>query len=460
MAEEKTTNRDGRLEARITEGGYAAVLTVIPPEGEGTYPPSSDGFRVLKQAGVTFGIDKDLVAETIRSGPYGQPVVVAQGRRPKPGTDARIVYSFDLEKHKRPSERDDGTVNYHELGIVENVQKGQVLAIKVPATPGAAGVLVDGTVVPGLPGRDRPLAAGKNTVLVDDGTRLVSLADGQPVLSGGGRISVLPVFSINGNVDFSTGNVDFVGTVEVRGSVSPGFVIKARGDILVRGSSAALLLEAGQDLVVDRGIQGQHRGRVVAGRDVRAGFVENAEISCGRNLYASSVLHSRVEAGGRVEVLGGKGLIAGGCVRAREAVLARSMGSPLATATEVQVGVFPRIRAELEKAGAELESCRRTIFELERQLERAQGPMDISPAATHVRARILALTQQLQDAREKREALEALIQDMKGALRDDVEGLVVADVVHPGVKVTLGARSLSVSETRTQVRFHQGLALE
>ncbi|HAI20982.1 MAG TPA: hypothetical protein DCM14_03685 [Clostridiales bacterium UBA8153] len=460
MAEKPPVDRDGRVDARVTEGGYAAVLTVTPPQGTGAWPSVADGLRVLKQAGVTFGIEKDLVAETIRAGPHGQPVVVAQGRRPKPGIDARIVYSFGLEKHKRPSERSDGTVNHHELGIVENVQKGQVVAMKIPASPGAAGVLVDGTVVAGLPGRDRPLAAGKNTVLVDDGTRLVSLGDGQPVLAGGGRVSVLPVFSISGNVDFGTGNVDFVGTVEVRGSISPGFVVKARGDILVRGSSAALLLEAGQDVVVDRGIQGQHRGRVVAGRDVRAGFIENAEVNCGRNLYASSVLHSRVEAAGRVEILGGKGLIAGGCVRAREAILARSIGSPLATITEVQVGVLPRIRAELEKSVAELEKCRRVIFELERQLEKAQGSGDSGPAATHVRARLLALTQQLQEARERREVLAAQIQDLQGALRDESEGLVVSDLIHPGVKVTLGSRSLSIPETRTKVRFHQGAALE
>lgn len=460
MPVETVPDQDGRVEVQVTAGGYGATLVVVPPVGGGHWPSVADGLRALKQAGVTFGINKELVATIIRSGPYGQALEVAQGKKPKPGTDARIIYSFDAEKRARPSERRNGTMDFHELGTVENVQKGQVLAVKVPASPGAAGVMVNGTVVSGTPGRDRPLTAGKNTVLVDGGTRLLSLGDGHPVLEAGGRVSVLPLFTVNGNLDFQTGNVDFVGTVEVRGDVSQGFVVKARGDISVRGSSAALLLEAGQDVLVDRGIQGRNRGRVSAVRDVRAGFVENADVSCGRHLRASSVLHSRVEAAGRVEVLTGKGMIAGGSIRAKEAVLARAIGSPLATPTEVQVGVLPQVRTDLGAATAELEACQREIAALEVQVWHLRGQVESAALTTDTRARLLGLVQRLHAAYQRREVLEAKMQELNLALEEDQEGLVAADLVYPGVRITVGAHTIQVSETRRHVRLHHGTPLE
>ena len=52
----------------------------------------------------------------------------------------------------------------------------------------------------------------------------------------GRKISVLNVYHVPGNVGYATGNIDFAGSVVIRGDIENGFVVKAEGDVTVGGN--------------------------------------------------------------------------------------------------------------------------------------------------------------------------------------------------------------------------------
>ena len=74
------------------------------------------------------------------------------------------------------------------------------------------------------------------------------------------KINVFPVYEVNGDVDYNTGNIDFVGTIVIRGNVRSGFKVKADGDIRIIGSVEGAELEAAGSIEISAGIIGQNKG--------------------------------------------------------------------------------------------------------------------------------------------------------------------------------------------------------
>ena len=56
----------------------------------------------------------------------------------------------------------------------------------------------------------------KNVVETEDGLRLLADAAGQPKIIDG-KVTVLEIYEVNGNVDNTTGNIRFNGKVIVKG---------------------------------------------------------------------------------------------------------------------------------------------------------------------------------------------------------------------------------------------------
>ncbi|HYG58267.1 MAG TPA: FapA family protein, partial [Symbiobacteriaceae bacterium] len=293
---------DGRVTARISPDGMEASLTVVPPRSGGQAATVSQAMTALARAGVSAGIDSQAVEELIRAASTATPyegsarsAVVARGTPATRGQDAVISYHDLLQMPSGyPQQKADGSVDHFQLNLVRNVSQGTVLATRKPATKGVPGTNVMGAQVPCQDGREQPLRVGKGCRVSDDGLSVVAETEGHAVLGYDGRINVSPIFEIRGDVDTSTGNIDFVGTVVILGSVHQGFVVRAGQNVEVHGGIDGGTVEAGGDITARYGIQGGSRGRVVAGGRIQCRFVENADVRCHRDLLVSDgILHSR-----------------------------------------------------------------------------------------------------------------------------------------------------------------------
>lgn len=449
-------DRDASVSVDLSQDLMEAYVNIHPALG-GQKVSSAQVFEALRAAGVTEGIDPAAVETAVAEQHTGGRFLVARGRPPVNGQDGSIAYLFETRGiAARPLELEDGRVDYYNLNAVQTASAGQVLAVRTAPTAGSPGATVTGRPLGAKSGRDVRLPKGKNTdVNPVNPDELVAIVSGQVLLQAG-KVSVLPVYEVRGDVDFGTGNIDFVGAVTVQGSVASGFTVRATGNVEVRGSVEAASILAGGDVIIHRGVQGGDRGRL-SGRNIQAKFIQNCRVEAtGDVLVDEALMYADVSAQGRVEVRGSKGRIVGGFVRAVQSVSARVIGSKLGTRTEIQVGVNPDIRAEFEQ-------LTRDLGARERQLEEvAKGVRVLKEAATGGRplpggdpervgkllAALSQLSEEVETMRTRREELDTIV-------NGGGPGLIKAlDTVHPGVRVTIGPISLNIQDESAKALFY------
>ena len=400
----------------------------------------------IEQSGVTFGVDLEAARKALES--PGIQVVCASGQSAVDGVNAVINYKIDMENKGRPVELEDGRVDFKNLNIFTIVAQGDLLAEKIPATPGTPGIDVLGQPVPAKNGKDIPLPVGKNVQAVD-GVQVVAGIAGQLVIANN-KINVIPVIEIKEDVDLSTGNIEFVGNVIVRGSVQAGFSIKAEGNVEIYGTVSGGSVE-GNNVTIKMGIQGMHRGYVKATENVATKFIENGTVHAGKDILVSDViLNSNISAGKKVIVEGRRGLITGGTVVAGEEIRAQVVGTHMATNTELGVGVNPGLREEYQTLRKELKKVELSAEQTQKALNILRN-MDQSTMSQDKREMLLKLTKAQFHLAGQTENMRNRLTEIDLALEEMRYGRIkVANIIYPGVKIVVGTL---VKPIREQLKF-------
>ena len=367
---------DGTMTVNITEDEMKAFVHFSPPRFSGRHMEFDEVIEELRSAGVESGIRENQIREYLEAMDYSSPLLAADGQRARNGRDAYIDYKVRVDKSRVQFEEDEsGKVDFRNLELLENVVVGQVLAVKVPAEEGVPGRTVTNRIIPARSGKDTAMQYGKGTILSEDGTELTAEINGQVVFKRN-KISVEPLYVVNGDVSLETGNIVFLGSVIVSGNVQDNFVVKAAGNIEVRGTVQKAFLEAEGDIIVHQGISGREEARIEStGGSIFAKFIQNANIVSENDVVVpEGILHSNVDAGGRIYCNGRRARIVGGVIRAGDEVNARFIGADVATRTEVRVGINPKVLqqvSELEqmkvKIETELESLQKNLANLTNQ---------------------------------------------------------------------------------------------
>ncbi|MCL4516006.1 MAG: FapA family protein [Firmicutes bacterium] len=449
-------DRDGQVKVVISEDGMEASVEILPPLGGKPFP-AEQVKEALAKAGVVEGIMEDQIEAAVKQQNKHMKIVVARGSAAVDGSDAFIEYKFARNSEKvTPVELEDGRVDWHNLQLVENVQPGQVLAVRVPPTRGKLGKTVTGKILVPKPGKDVRLPKGKNAEVSQDGLTLIALIAGQ-VVSANGRINVYAIHEVKGDVDFSTGNIDFVGNVVVRGNVLSGFTVRAAGSVEVRGSVDGASIIAGGDVVILRGIQGKDRGQLIAGNNVYARFLEHAKVEAvGEVVVTEAIMHCDVNAGKKIEVNGKKGLIVGGLLRAGELVSAKVIGAKLGTRTEIEVGVIPEIRKELTRLTQEMGEKERNLIQVEKAFKMLSGAVEQGrQLAEKEKDLLLKLSETYEQLQEETNMLRERLSQTEKMLENATRGQVRATLtVHPGTKITIGNATVLIRDELAKVLFY------
>ncbi|MBR1444823.1 MAG: DUF342 domain-containing protein [Firmicutes bacterium] len=361
-------SKNERMEINISEDKMTASVIFTEPVYKGLMLSFQDALDMLKGSGVRFGIKEDKLRELIESKEYGKSYIVAEGERPTEGKDGYLEYFFSTDKKKiKPKELDNGYVDYRNVDFFEMANAGQTLAIMHDAIPGKDGMNVLGKINQAVKAKPAPrLPKGKNTVISEDGKTLKAEIAGR-IIYLDYRVSISPILEIAGDVGNETGNINFLGTVVVKKNVVSGFSIVAGGDIEVEGTveDGVTLISEG-NIMVMKGIHGGGKTLVKAGLDINANFVENCTLEAGINITANSIMHSNVKCGNVLNLIGKRGLLVGGKIIAGEKVRARTIGSNMATVTDIEVGISPEI---LEEYRAKLKELERTNEEYEKTMK-------------------------------------------------------------------------------------------
>ncbi|WP_240633148.1 DUF342 domain-containing protein [Paenibacillus montanisoli] len=412
----------------------------------------------LKSHGIRHGIRHDILSKIVQcpSAHFYSQHVIAQGEPPVSGEDGYIKYSYDMnEGVYRPVELEDGKIDFKEVTQLKNVRRGQLIAERVMANQGKDGIAVTGEPIACRNGKEAYFKIGKNVVLNPEQTALYATIDGLITLTDKSKINVFPVYEVKGDVDYKIGNIDFVGTVVVRGNVLTGFKIKASGDIRIVGGVEGAILESDGSIEITGGILASNKGSIKAARNVKSSFIQDSNVTAGEDVIVSqSIMHSHVRAGRNVICSGAKGLIVGGIVQAGDRVVARTIGNTMSTATTIEVGVRPELRAELTELRAQNKQAADNLD----KTEKALNLLDQLVAAGQLSQDKLALRMKLSST--KRATIEEIarakdrVLEIERSLEDTDRARVDAvNVVYGGIKIVIGRYIRYVKDTAQRVSF-------
>lgn len=445
MSEKVKVPVDEKIIVEITPDKMVGVVSFEEPMDEGKLLSKEAIEQAISDKGIISGIQDNVLQEIFDSRRYHYKYVIARGTPATKGKDASLEYKFDRESLKvfKPAQNKDGTVNFKDLNIVQNVRRGDVLVVKVPAEEGTPGENILGQPIRPHKSKDARMPQGKNTVLLGDGVTLVADIDGK-LCYDGHNVYLSPVFIVEEDVDSSTGNINFVGDVIVNGNVKNGFKVTASGTVEVKGCVEAAEIIADGNVVVWYGIQGMDKGYIHTKGNLVAKFIQNANVEADGNIITEAIMHSRVSAV-NIDVSKGKGLIVGGEIVAANKIDANTIGSPMATQTSIQIGISPGTFKE--------------YLETEKEYKNARDEMEkISKSVTFLMSRKDMIGQDKQQLLHKllttKVSVEAHYKEVANTykvlgerVRGVNNGLVkVKNKVFPGVKITIGAAIKYISE--------------
>ncbi|MCX7772801.1 MAG: FapA family protein, partial [Clostridia bacterium] len=323
---------DAAIEAIVSADKMKAYVVLTSPEGGGAVPTVEGIVQALYSKGVVFGMSEEKIRLLAANPVYDMQVLVAEGIPAQNGKSGEVKYLIDIKKDRKPVIMEDGSVNYKDLNLIENITKGQKLAELVPPVQGKSGRNLVGAELKAIDGRPAVLPKGRNVTLSPDGQELISEIDGQ-VMFADGKISVFSTYEVKADVDNSTGNIKFIGNVVVRGNVLAGFEIEAGGNIEVNGVVEGAVLKAGGNIVLKRGMVGGGKGLLIAGGDIISKYIESTNVEARGDIKAEAIMHCDVKCANKMELGGRKGLLVGGTARVGKLVELKFCGSQMATVT-------------------------------------------------------------------------------------------------------------------------------
>ncbi len=422
-----------RLEALLSPRAQGAVVNLREIDLKQLH-------EELRAVGVSYGL---LDCPALRNeGSY----CVAQGQVAANGENARIKTYVKPGIVHVPQANDPmkDKIDFHEMGAIVNVPKDKLLLEKVPFTLGQPGRLVTGEVLNAKPGKDIALKVGPGITLSEDGSKGMSAIEGKFVLADG-KAAVMAEHTVNGDIDFTVGNIVFAGTrLIITGAVQPGFKVKCKGDVII-GQDVQYSAEvtAGGNLEIKAGVIG-HEVVIKCWGNFSVNFMENVgrvEVKGDLNVIESMV-QVKAMVGGNIRVAQGKGILAGGHYVVGGSVYAKELGSTDEVETDLSVGVNPALDAKKDKLKGEKAVWAAKMNELIRNttglkaLRKEKGPAAFPPEQAELLKKynhmLPAVMEQVNKLAEEEQALEAEIEQATN------ESVYVFGLLHPGAKISIG----------------------
>lgn len=433
----------------IADNKMVAWLFAFPPVGTGEKLTSEALGNVLEGNGIKSGIEAKSIVKMLQDPHYFELVPIAFGIPPVQGKDGAIHENFKRKIECEILVDENGNADYRSVSYVQNVDKGDVICTIESPSPGTDGLGVDGNVVPARAVKEAAVPQGANTQVSEDGLSLIASQSGHLEYANN-VFRIRPVLEIEKDVDYSTGNIDFIGDVHIHGDVRENFMVQAKGTIIIDGLvEAATTIIAGGDLLIASGVVGDNRAVLQSAGNVRAKYLESCDVYAGRNVYAECIVASRINCDGSIIVTTGRGSIIGGNLTAAVAVRAKMIGARSGRQTEIVLGEQPYAEIGLKKLKQEIAEVQDERKSLQEKLEDMERCGIGGERAAKAKIRKVALEVKLEKLEKSKEQMKA----QKPELHDC---MVSCDVMYPITRITMGKYTGQISDVKKQYRVKYG----
>lgn len=421
----------------FSEDNMSVWLYLNPPEAGKSYQ-KEEILDFLRSMGVVTGFHTSNIAAVLKKNIYHKEVLVAAGMNPREGRDGYYEFMFSPHRLNAPMIRSDGSVDYSTMGMLQNVAKGDIVAVYHRAVQGASGYTVKGEECKCKPARELPPIRGRNIRRLEDGITYVSEVDGKVEVKDD-KIDVQNVHEVRGDVTNVIGKVEFYGDIIIYGNVETGVTIRAGRNIIIKGITEAVNIYAGGDVTFEKGLVGGKKAAVSARGCVFGDFVENASIEAKGDVTANIIMNSKISANGKVILTGQKGTLIGGYTHGLMGVEAANMGNDVEVKTIIHAGFDSKTYMKY------IGLCKKEQ-EINQMLERTVEEMSAILKSRSVNKRMTPDTElRLMELNRKKDECFAAVDDMKidkeivNELMMKGKGAVIAanGPIHRGVVVCI-----------------------
>lgn len=403
----------------VSDTDDAAWLYLVAKENNAPYT-KDELVALLHENGVVAGINEDNLIAMVKKKVYDREIKVAETVAPVPGKDGYYEFLFDINGAvKKPAIREDGSVDYQSMNMVNSVQAGTPLAKYHPAEAGKPGTNVRGVEIPVDAVKNLPTLKGKGVATTpDDPNTYIATQEGK-IHYMDGQISINNIHKIEGDVDQLIGKVEFYGDVLISGNVAAGTVIRAGKSLTIEGTVEAASLSAGGDIILKRGIQGNQKAKVVCKGTVFADFIEHTEVRAGGNVEANIILNSKIEAEGKVILTGKRGTLIGGNVHGTKGIECKELGNDVEVKTIVHAGCQPDILMKHKRLLKEKEDIKSSMKSLDERVMEVATKVKAGSMSPMLEKQLVLLRDEKKDLDEKlaacQEDLDYVMAYMKNA---------------------------------------------
>ncbi len=450
----------------ITRDKLKANYTIYPTKS-GKIPKYDDISEALHNARILTRLEQKKIEEQLAGIDSEHPrlarILVGQGREPITGHEEYYIPLLEIKK-KAGEILSDGRIDFKETGSIIEVVKGQEILKRVPAIKPTDGFDVFGDRLTGEIKVHEGFYKGVNIVQSGkDENIFVSSIDGCLAINRK-EISVEPVVVIPGDVNYDMGNIDFNGSVHVRGSVLTGFTVKATGDINIEKIVEDAHIEAKGDITVKMGIVGKRMVRIIAGGNVTAKYLLNAKVeAAGEIIIEDSIINSDVFSNKKVSVISKHGKIIGGKTTALYDIIVNVAGAIHETETQLSVGRNLFIEKELFSVQKEITKWRDNIAEVMRQLKANFGetvfenPKDFVAQLPSLRKKkCLLLLKELSNSNKELKRNIELAKEIQDRLKLEKEPhVIIKEKAYPGTVINIKKSVRKIDKAMDNVKFYE-----
>ena len=401
----------------------------------------------LKENQVIYGIKKSGIELVLNKAPAKRfPIVIANGKHSENGIDGEITFH---KKTHSEIKREAGW-NFRDVMKIPTVNKGEKLATISLPTRGIDGKNVHGTVLRARPGKPVLIKAGKDVAYHSQDQTFYAESEGQ--LNVTSRfIQIEDVYTVDETLSMKTGNLDFVGSIVIRGDVPTGYSVKAAGDIKIYGIVEAATIISGGSIYISEGLSGLQKGAIEADKDVHIGYINQGKVVAGQSIYVeNSIIHS--ESTARDHILCHHGNIIGGSLSAGKSIEASDIGNRLSTETAINLGLNKAVNDERIKLENKKKELTKTLIQLEtigEKLKDSKMELDAKMRITMLRQR-----RSHEQITGKIDLINKELEELDAHLGSEEEAhLTVKNHLHSNVIISFGKYKRKINQPRRRVQL-------
>jgi uncharacterized protein (DUF342 family) len=447
--------RDAEFSLELAADFMSAWLTLNPAQGG--KPIGAAVNSALRDQGVSHGILHLELDAALAKGTCDH-LLIAKGESEQDGTPGWFEILFGLQDDNGEEVDELAVIKFSDLSHLLIVHPGDALMRRVPPVPGKNGLNIKGEVILAKAMPEIPFGLNLQGAAPDraDPNLLITINAGQPVAVKDG-VMVNPVIEVP-DVDLSTGNIVFEGTIHIEGDIKAGMSLNVTGDVIVKGMVESAEIIAGGNVAVKGGIIGSAEkkqgsqalagttARIHCGGSVQAMFMENVHVEAGDSIQID--MNARqCELIARNQIVVGKkdpksGQIIGGRAQAGLLIEAVTLGTTSAMKTVIEVGVDPYLgkqivikQALLQRKIAELDQVLKLVIFFEHHPEK-----NIGGVAEKVEEKRLHELAQIANIQAELTLLEEQLELVNHAR------VKVGKVIYDGVEIQIGKQIWRVVE--------------